>query len=298
MTSPGDVFSLDAHDPLWVTLTAEPALRIALGSREQLLADLQERMRPGAARSALVIVGLTGFEEFVDRHGWLEGEALLGALASRLNGAVAGSASCYRARRDEFALLGDPELVPLAPLLERLTAALDEPDGPIPVGAAYGTVVVPDEAPHPLAALQLADERLTAAHPGRRPRERRRYLRPGSRDDGAGASSSVVLEAELASAARIRRVERLLDIAETLTKLADAARIDDAGPGRLQGQATGADRIPLLLKELSLKLAALKALDGTEIAEANTLLTSPVATTIRTKVLTALDEIGEVLQAA
>lgn len=281
-----------------MSITAEPALRVALGSREQLLADLQEGMRPGAVRSALVIVGLTGFREFVDCHGWLEGEALLDALELRLAEAVAGSASCYRARRDEFALVCNPERVPLGPLLQRLTDVLAEPDGPIPVGAAYGTVVVPDETSHALAALQLADERLTEAHPGRQPRERRRYLRPGSRDDPAGASSSVVLEAELASAARIRRVERLLDVADTLTKLADAARIDDAGPGRLQGQATGADKIPLLIKELGLKLAALKALDGTEISEATTLLSSTVASTMRTRVLAALDEIGETLAAA
>lgn len=281
-----------------VSTIVEPAPRVSLGSREQLLADLQEAMGPGMLRMALVIFGLAGFESYVDRVGWIEGEALLDALAARIDAAVAESASCYRARRDEFALLFDPERTPLTPLLQRVTAALDEPGGPIPVGAAYGIVVVPDEATRPLAALQLADERLAAVQPGRQPRERRRYLRPGSRDDGAGAASSVVLEAELASAARIRRVERLLDIAETLTKLADAARIDDAGPGRLQGHAAGADRIPLLLKELALKLAALKSLDGTVIEEAGELLASPVASSMRTKVLSALDEIGETLAAA
>jgi GGDEF domain-containing protein len=298
LTYLGDLVAARAYDSLQVSLTAEPVLRIVLGSREQLLADLQEAMRPSAGRSALLIVGLAGFQEFVDRHSWVEGEALLDALAARLGKTVGGSARCYRARRDEFALLCDPERVPLAALIERLRAALAEPDGPIPVTAVFGTVVVPDETSHPLAAVQLADERLTAAHPGRPPRERRRYLRPGSRGDAAGAASSVVLEAELTSAARIRRAERLLDVAETLTKLADAARIDDAGPGRLQGQAAGADRIPLLLKELGLKLAALKALDGTEIGEANSLLASPVTSTMRAKVLSVLDEIGETLAAA
>ena len=186
MPSPGDDTPAEAHDSKRVSMIAEPMLRVALGSREQLLADLQEAMRPGAVRSALVIVGLTGFQEYVDRHGWLEGEVLLDALATRLDEAVAGSSSCYRARRDEFALLCDPERAPLAPLLQRVTAAVAEPDGSIPVGAAYGTVVVPDETSDPLAALQLADERLTGAQPGRQPRERRRYLRPGSRDDRAG----------------------------------------------------------------------------------------------------------------
>jgi GGDEF domain-containing protein len=295
VTHPRDVVVARAYDSLWVSLTAEPSLRVALGSREQLLADLQEAMRPGAGRSVLLIVGLTGFQDFVDRRTWLEGEALLDALSTRLGEAVGGSARCYRARRDEFALLCDPEGVPLPPLVERVTAALAEPEGPIPVAAVFGTVVVPDETSHPLAAIQLADERLTASHPGRPPRERRRYLRPGSRGRDAGAASSVVLEAELTSAARIRRAERLLDIAETLTKLADAARIEDAGAGRLQGQAAGADRIPLLLKELALKLAALKALDGTEIGEANALLASPVTSTMRSKVLGVLDEIGETL---
>ena len=137
--------------------------------------------------------------------------------------------------------------------------------------------------------------------PGRQPRDRRRYLRPGLHAAPAEASPSAspargppgrARRGDCDRAARIQRVDRLLDVAETLTKLADAARIDDAGPGRLQGQASGADKIPLLLKELALKLAALKALDGSEISEAATLLAAPAAATMRTKVLSALDEIG------
>jgi GGDEF domain-containing protein len=283
-----------------VSAIAESGRQVFLGSREELLADLEEAMQPGVVRMALVIVGLTGFAEFVDRVGWIEGEALLDDLAARLDCAVGESASCYRARRDEFVLLYEPGSAPLAPLLERATAALGEHEGP--VAAAYGTVVVPDEASRPLAALQLADERLSTAQPGRQPRERRSYLRPGSRADPPGPVPSTMPhpqpQLQQANVTRIWRVERLLDVAETLAKLADAARIDDAGVGRLQGHASGADKFPLLLKELALKLAALKALDGSEIAEAEMLLRSPVAGTMRTKVLSALDEIGLVLAAA
>ncbi len=51
-------------------------------------------------------------------------------------------------------------------------------------------------------------------------------------------------------------------------------------------------------EEFALKLAALKALDGTEITEATILLASPAASTMRTKVLSALDEMDDVLVAA
>jgi GGDEF domain-containing protein len=295
VTCSGDDGIPEPPDPEHVSAIAESAPRVSLGNREDLLADLADAMRPGVLRTALVIFGLTGFPEFVDRVGWFEGEALLDGLAARLDGVVGGSATCYRARRDEFALLLDPESASLAPLLERAITALGEHHGQ--VAPAYGTVVVPDEASRPLAALQLADERLSSAQPGRQPRARRSYLRPvSSAEPVTTASPAATPQPE--SPTRIWRVERLLDIAETLTKLADAARIDDAGPGRLQGQASGADKIPLLLKELALKLAALKALDGSEIAEAETLLQSPVAGTMRTKVLSALDEIGLVLAAA
>ncbi len=290
-------------DTMPAAMRTEPG---SLGNREQLLADLEEAMRPGVLRMALVIVGFSGFPEFVDRAGWLEGEALLQALAARLDEAVGDTAACYRARRDEFALLYDPGTAPLAALLERTIAALGGHPVPTPLTPAYGTVVVPDEASHPLAALQLADERLAAVAPGRQPRERRRYLRPGIQDappDGGTSSGRLeALQTELAeataAASRIQRVDRLLDLAETLSKLADAAKIDNVGAGRLQGQASGADKIPLLLKELGLKLAALRSLDGCELAEAASLLASPAAGTMRTKVLSALDEIGTVLAAA
>jgi hypothetical protein len=103
-----------------------------------------------------------------------------------------------------------------------------------------------------------------------------------------------------ADARRTRRIDQLLDVTGTLTMLADAARIDTRDTGTLQGRPRDGARIPLLLKELGIKLAALKALEGPEIAEAMKLIqeTRPLAANISAKVLTALDEVGAALAAA
>lgn len=103
-----------------------------------------------------------------------------------------------------------------------------------------------------------------------------------------------------ADARRTRRIDQLLDVAGTLTTLADAARIDTRDTATLQGRPRDGARIPLLLKELGIKLAALKALEGPEIAEAMKLSqeTGPLASNISAKVLTALDAVGAALAAA
>jgi len=277
------------------------------GSREQLLADLAEAVEPDSAPTALAIFALDGLREFVDRVGRMEGEALLAGLASRLEQAVSSDGSCYRPREDEFALLCDASDPLLELLLGRAAAALCEHGRAVPVTAALGSVVVPGEASDPIAALRLANTRLTAAQLGRQPRERRRDFRPGTQrdrpsstaeNDVASAEPLRAIHGELveasANALRMRRLDQLLDIAGTLTTLADAVRVDDREAGTLQGRPRDSARLPLLLKELALKLAALNALKGPVIAEATKLVQepNPLASNVNAKVLTALDEIA------
>jgi hypothetical protein len=90
----------------------------------------------------------------------------------------------------------------------------------------------------------------------------------------------------------MRRVDRLLDLAATLSTIADAVRITHEGGG-LQGQPRDPARIPVLLRELGLKLAASQTLGGPEIPEAAKLAgeVAPAASGMGTRVLTALDEI-------
>ena len=293
-----------------------PADRLTrFGSRERLLVDLGAAMRPEGTPKVLALFALTGFRECVASLGRPGSQALLGRLSSRLEHVVGPAGSCYWPREDEFALLCDAGTPGLDSLLDRAAAALSDRSGAVAVTAACGAVAVPEEAGDPLSALQLADARLSDAQPGREPRGRRQTFAAVRRHesdasegadgaDGPSAEPLKALRAEMveASASRMRiwRVDQLLDIARTLTELADAARIDDGQTGGLQGQPRNAPRIPLLLKELSLKLAALRALGGPEIPGLCSLVedASPRAGNTSAKVIAALDEIGAVLTAA
>jgi hypothetical protein len=121
-------------------------------------------------------------------------------------------------------------------------------------------------------------------------------------DDEASAKWLQSIHCQLveafAEARRVRRVEQLLEIAGTLTIVADAARIDWSSTGSLMGQPRDAARIPLLLNELDLKATGLVALGGPELAAVNRLIgmaSSP--SSIDTGVLEAIDEIKSALKA-
>jgi GGDEF domain-containing protein len=285
------------------------------GSRERLLVDLGEAMRPEGTPKVLALFALTGFRECVASLGRPGSQALLGRLSSRLEQVVGPTGNCYWPREDEFALLCDAGTPALDSLLERAATALSERGAAVAISAACGAVTVPGEAADPLSALQLADARLNDAQPGREPRGRRQTFAavqrhesdasdaaPGGVDPSAEPLKALQAEVIEASASRMRiwRVDQLLDLARTLTELADAARIDDGQTGGLQGQPRDAPRIPLLLKELGLKLAALRALGGPEIPGLCSLVedASPRAGNTSAKVIAALDEIGTVLAVA
>jgi GGDEF domain-containing protein len=292
--------------------TASDSRPVQLGTRESLLVDLTEAVRHEARTSVLVIFGLAGFRGLVEHRGRPEGQALLAELSARLEHALGRAGACYRPREDEFALLCDASHPDLDSLLDRAVAALCDGGSPVSVTAAFGRVVVPAEASDPIAALRLADTRLAAAQPGREPREQRRHLRPvapgdlppGPEGEVAPIGPLAAMHAEMleASACALRkwRIDRLLDIADTLTVLADAARIDDRQTGALQGMPRDPARIPLLAKELGLKLTALRVLGGPDVPAAKVLAeeTHPRGVNTGVRVLAALDEIGEALAAA
>ena len=126
-------------------------------------------------------------------------------------------------------------------------------------------------------------------------------LLPGIDPDGeASADWLRSIHRELvdafADAQRIRRVDQLLDVGGTLTTLADAVRIDWSDTSRLVGQPRDGARVPVLLKELELKLAGLAALGGPELAVA-TRLTEMAASPSRIddEVFDAMDEIKAAL---
>lgn len=276
-------------------VAAPGAELVRFGNREQLIADITDAVRPGVPPRALVLLALDGFRDFVERVGPLESGALLAELAGRLEESVSPVGACYRAREDEFAVLCEARGTALEPLVEGAAETLREPSAQAAVAVTWGSVVLPDEASDPVGALRLADKRLAANRPLRRAGQ------PPGLPPGVDPLAAIHGELAEASAAtlRMRQVDGLLDIASTLSQLADAVRVDDSGTesGRLRGGPREPARIPLLIRELGLKLAALTAFGGPEIEAAAELVASPNQhfSQMPVKILAALDQVGFIL---
>jgi len=243
-----------------------------------------------------VLLALDGFRDYVDRVGPLESRSVLADLAGRLDEVVSPAGTCYRAREDEFAVLCDASSGTLEPLVDNAAATLREPGIEIAVAVTWGSVVLPEEASDPVGALRLADQRLTANRPMRR---------AGSPSAPVGdpliAIHGELVEASVA-AVRMRQVDLLLEIATTLSHLAEAVRVDDTGgeSGRLRGGPREPARIPILIRELGLRLSALTAVGGPQLQEVAQLVASPNQhySALPAKVLAALDQIGLILSSS
>ena len=135
-----------------------------LGNRRKLEADLNERANDAAESNPLVLVlfDLDGFKGYNDTFGHPAGDAMLTRLGGKLADAVAEHGTAYRLGGDEFCVLAavDPQL--LHDLLAAAAAALEERGENFAIGASYGAVLIPHEAPNADYALQLADERMYA----------------------------------------------------------------------------------------------------------------------------------------
>ncbi|MBQ1762298.1 MAG: diguanylate cyclase [Aquincola sp.] len=148
------------HDPL----TQLPNRTLLL---ERLRHSLALRSRSGAGL-AVCYLDLDGFKAVNDRFGHDAGDALLVAVARRMQGQLRPSDTVARIGGDEFVLVL-AELAPAdwRPLLDRLVEAVRQPvalgDGrAVQVGASVGVVAAAAEAdPHTL--LGLADQALLRA---------------------------------------------------------------------------------------------------------------------------------------
>lgn len=143
------------------------------GTRQALMLELEDAVKPDAAPSLLVVFGLEGFDEYVALFGRLAGRTLLVKLSARLAEALAPKGSCFRPRFDEFSALIETTIADAKPVLDGAVAALRERATSGAVTAAWGAALLPDEADGPIAALQVADERLASNAPRRRRRNRR-----------------------------------------------------------------------------------------------------------------------------
>jgi GGDEF domain-containing protein len=295
------------HPVLQAVPNAQP---ICFGSREQLVADLATAVEPDAAPKVLVLFALDGFRDLVRDLGRLESERLSAELSLRLAEAAGPTGVWYRPRDDEFAVLCDAPSAALEPLLRRATAALCESGLDVSMIPVCGSVSLPAEASDPKAALRLADERVASARPRPHSRERREERRAadpvraaaGEPGDAASVEPLHAIHGELVEAAaatlKARQMDQLLNVATTLSGLADAARLDGVPGevGRLR-EVRDPGRIPLLLRELALKLAALSAVGGPEIAEAAELLREPkpISPVTARRALEALDAVSAAL---
>ena len=131
---------------------------------------LEERLRASLARDAragggtgLLFLDLDGFKAVNDAHGHEAGDAVLRAVAARLQAAVRPSDTVARLGGDEFVVLVEaarPE--DLEPVVRRLQAALAGPlvvsrSGPLVVGASIGTAWVSRGDADPASLLHSAD---------------------------------------------------------------------------------------------------------------------------------------------
>jgi GGDEF domain-containing protein len=143
------------------------------GTRHALLLALGERVEPESLPTLLVVFGLDGFDEYTSLFGRLAGRTLLVKLAARLSEALAPAGVCFRPRHDEFSALIETTIDSAQPVLDAAVVALRERASSGAVTAAWGAVLLPDEADAPVAALKLADARLASNAPRRRRRNRR-----------------------------------------------------------------------------------------------------------------------------
>jgi GGDEF domain-containing protein len=143
------------------------------GTRQALIAELEEAVQPESRAQLLVVFGLEGFDEYVGLFGSLAGRTLLVKLSARLQEALAPRGRCYRPRYDEFAALIETSIDAARPLLDGAVGALRERATSVAVTAAWGAALLPAEAGEPIRALRIADERLASNAPRRRPRNRR-----------------------------------------------------------------------------------------------------------------------------
>ena len=143
------------------------------GTRHALLLALAETVEPESMPTLLVVFGLDGFEEYVSLFGRLAGRTLLVKLSARLSEVLVPAGVCFRPRHDEFSALIETTIDAAKPVLDGAVVALRERASSGAVAAAWGAVLLPDEADAPIAALKLADARLASNAPRRRRRNRR-----------------------------------------------------------------------------------------------------------------------------
>jgi GGDEF domain-containing protein len=139
---------------------------IDIGTREELMVNLQAAVAPGEATRLLVVFRLGGYEEFVSRYGYSATEALMSHVASLLPDASRPSHFYYRPRKNELCAIIAGRVDGVERALAAAARHVHETLEPSRIELGFGTAVVPQEASDPIEALALADSRLTGVADG------------------------------------------------------------------------------------------------------------------------------------
>jgi two-component system cell cycle response regulator len=219
-----------------------------LSNRRRLKTDLTLALEDGAPYT-LVLLDLNGFKSYNDSYGHGAGDALLAQLGEALAEALRGVGVAYRMGGDEFCVLardaGDVEA------LAALSAtALSTRGNGFSITAAYGAVLVPEEAHDDTTALVLADTRMyRQKNSGRLPAAHQSagVLLAVLEERAPGLASHVHTVSDLACATAVE----LGMVGDDLDALRHAAALHDIGkmavpesvlekPGALSNAATTA----------------------------------------------------------
>jgi diguanylate cyclase (GGDEF)-like protein len=134
-----------------------------LGNRRKLVEDLDRSFeQPAFRQRVFVLFDMNGFKGYNDTFGHPAGDALLARVAAKLQEAVGATGSSYRLGGDEFCAMAEVQTSEIEGFLDRTTGALAESSESFAVSAAFGCVILPDEATETKEALRIADQRLYA----------------------------------------------------------------------------------------------------------------------------------------
>ena len=201
-----------------------------LGNRRVLLADLDRQAKTvtSARPGLLVLLDLNGFKNYNDTFGHPAGDALLARLANALAEAVDPfGARAYRPGGDEFCVIAADASQRNA--VERAaTRALYETGKGFEISTAFGSVLIPNDAPTASDAMREADTAM--------------YAQKSSGRATAGRQSTDVLLSALTEqhpnlgdhlngvTELVEAMARELDIhGDQLSQLHDAAALHDIG---------------------------------------------------------------------
>jgi diguanylate cyclase (GGDEF)-like protein/PAS domain S-box-containing protein len=129
-----------------------------LPNRRRLMEEL-ERVEE---RHLLVFFDLDGFKLYNDSFGHPEGDLLLRRLGRKLSETLGVDGRAFRLGGDEFCVLARMPHGNGEALIEACCEALSEQGEGFEVGASWGSVTLPDEAPDATSALVMADQRMYA----------------------------------------------------------------------------------------------------------------------------------------